>query len=88
VGGSSKFDSLQNVLLLRSDLHYAWDNHCFAVNPSVCIFPLLASISPFLGLNSYSEDMLTLVTTPLLPGYDDIAGKASHFEAFDELAEK
>lgn len=34
VGGSSKIDSLQNVLLLRSDLHNAWDNHYIAVHPS------------------------------------------------------
>jgi HNH endonuclease len=59
VGGSSKIDSLQNVLLLRSDLHNAWDNYCIAVNPSVCVFLLLASMLPVLGLNSYSEDTLS-----------------------------
>jgi hypothetical protein len=43
VGGPTKIDSIQNVLLLRSDLHDAWDNYKFAVNPDVCDFPLLAS---------------------------------------------
>jgi len=33
VGGSSKIDSVQNALLLRSDLHDAWDNYMIAVNP-------------------------------------------------------
>jgi hypothetical protein len=42
VGGAKKIDSIQNVLLLRSDLHDAWDNYKFAVNPDVCDFPLLA----------------------------------------------
>ncbi|KAF8323479.1 uncharacterized protein EI90DRAFT_3076774 [Cantharellus anzutake] len=33
VGGPTKIDSIQNVLLLRSDLHDAWDNYEFGVNP-------------------------------------------------------
>jgi len=33
LGGPSKIDSIQNVILLRSDLHDAWDNYEFAVNP-------------------------------------------------------
>ncbi|KIJ08760.1 hypothetical protein PAXINDRAFT_18119 [Paxillus involutus ATCC 200175] len=32
-GGRTKIDSIQNVLLLRSDLHDAWDNYKIAVNP-------------------------------------------------------
>lgn len=36
LGGPSKIDSIQNVILLRSDLHDAWDNYEFAVNPDVC----------------------------------------------------
>ena len=43
VGGSSKMDSIQNVLHFRSDLYSAWNNYEFAVNPDVCDFPLLAS---------------------------------------------
>ena len=31
-----KIDSIQNVLLLRSDLHDAWDSYKFGVNPDVC----------------------------------------------------
>jgi hypothetical protein len=37
VGGPTKIDSIQNVILLRSDLHDAWDNYQIAVNPDVCI---------------------------------------------------
>ncbi len=40
LGGPTKIDSIQNVILLRSDLHDAWDNYKFAVNPDVCIFHL------------------------------------------------
>jgi len=40
LGGPSKIDSIQNMILLRSDLHDAWDNYMFGVNPDVCIFHL------------------------------------------------
>ncbi|KAG6371195.1 hypothetical protein JVT61DRAFT_9818 [Boletus reticuloceps] len=33
LGGPTKIDSIQNVILLRSDLHDAWDDYKFAVNP-------------------------------------------------------
>ncbi|KAF8436607.1 hypothetical protein L210DRAFT_3548627 [Boletus edulis BED1] len=33
LGGPTKIDSIQNVILLWSDLHDAWDNYKFAVNP-------------------------------------------------------
>ncbi|KAH9164219.1 hypothetical protein EDB89DRAFT_2078143 [Lactarius sanguifluus] len=33
LGGPTKIDSIQNVILLRSDLHDAWDNYKFSVNP-------------------------------------------------------
>jgi hypothetical protein len=39
VDGPTKFDSIQNVIRLRSDLHDAWDSYKFAVNPDVCDFP-------------------------------------------------
>lgn len=51
LGGSTKIDSIQNVILLRNDLHDAWDNYMFAVNPDVCIFPL----SPISVLTIYSN---------------------------------
>lgn len=38
VGGVTKIDSIQNVMLLRGDLHDAWDNYKFSVNPDVRIF--------------------------------------------------
>ncbi|KAF8551880.1 hypothetical protein OG21DRAFT_217138 [Imleria badia] len=33
LGGPTKIDSIQNVILLRSDLHDAWDNYKSAVHP-------------------------------------------------------
>lgn len=33
MGGSIKIDSVQNVITLRSDLHNAWDNYEFGVDP-------------------------------------------------------
>ena len=38
VGGSTKIDSIQNVIHLRSDLRDAWDSYKIAVNPDVCLF--------------------------------------------------
>jgi hypothetical protein len=35
MGGSTKIDSVQNVITLRSDLHDAWDNYEFGVDPNV-----------------------------------------------------
>ncbi|KIJ93578.1 hypothetical protein K443DRAFT_645358, partial [Laccaria amethystina LaAM-08-1] len=34
MGGPMKIDSVQNVITLRSDLHDAWDNYKFGVNPN------------------------------------------------------
>jgi hypothetical protein len=36
VGGPSKIDSIQNQILLQSDLHDAWNCYKFAVSPDVC----------------------------------------------------
>ncbi|KAK2462179.1 hypothetical protein APHAL10511_005811 [Amanita phalloides] len=33
IGGYSKIDSVQNVIMLQSDLHHMWDNYEFGVNP-------------------------------------------------------
>jgi len=35
MGGPTKIDSVQNVITLRSDLHDAWDNYEFGVDPNV-----------------------------------------------------
>ena len=45
MGGPIKIDTLQNVITLRSDLHDAWDNYEFGVDPNVST--ILAS---FLGI--------------------------------------
>lgn len=34
MGGPLKIDSVQNVITLRSDLHDAWDNYEFGVDPN------------------------------------------------------
>ncbi len=36
---------IQNVMLLRSDMHDAWDSHEIAVNPDVGTFIMLTSFS-------------------------------------------
>jgi len=63
----SKIDSIQNVILLRSDLHDKWDNYSFAVNPDVRF------LSALLDLNSFAQAGYLVI--PFVPGYDDIAGK-------------
>jgi hypothetical protein len=35
MGGWTKIDSVQNVITMRSDLHDAWDNYEFGVDPNV-----------------------------------------------------
>ena len=35
MGGSIKIDSVQNAITLRSDLHDAWDNYEFGVDPNL-----------------------------------------------------
>ena len=35
MGGRTKIDSVQNVITMRSDLHDAWDNYEFGVDPNV-----------------------------------------------------
>jgi len=35
MGGPLKIDSVQNLITLRSDLHSAWDNYEFGVDPDV-----------------------------------------------------
>jgi hypothetical protein len=37
MGGAIKIDSVQNVITLRSDLHDAWDNYEFGVDPNVSL---------------------------------------------------
>ena len=48
LGGPTKIDSIQNVILLRSDLHDAWDNYQIAVDPDVCINFFLPCVSSYL----------------------------------------
>lgn len=35
LGGPTKIDSIQNVILMRSDLCDLWDNYEFGVDPNV-----------------------------------------------------
>ncbi|KAI9510406.1 hypothetical protein F5148DRAFT_594071 [Russula earlei] len=60
VGGPTKINSIQNALLLRSNLDDAWDKHKLFIH-HVC---------------SHSESQQRgLVVVPFVLGYDDIAGK-------------
>ncbi|KAF8531012.1 hypothetical protein JB92DRAFT_3139171 [Gautieria morchelliformis] len=51
IGGPSKIDSIQNIILLRSDLHNAWDNYDFAVNPDAdyVVIPFIAGYDDIAG---------------------------------------
>ena len=40
MGGSPKIDSLQNLITMRLDLHCAWDNYEFGIDPNVSRTPL------------------------------------------------
>jgi hypothetical protein len=46
LGGTSKIDSLQNLITLRSDLRDAWDNYEFGVDPDVSS---IVRCTPFLS---------------------------------------
>lgn len=37
IGGAIKIDSVQNVITLRTDLHDAWDNYEFGIDPNVSL---------------------------------------------------
>jgi hypothetical protein len=45
MGGPTKIDSVQNVITIRSDLHDAWDNYEFGVDPNVRSIPLIHVVS-------------------------------------------
>jgi hypothetical protein len=45
--GASKINSLQNGLLMRSDLHATFDNYRFSINPDVSIFEKDALNDPY-----------------------------------------
>lgn len=47
LGGPTKIDSIQNTILMKSDLHDMWNNYEFGVNPdisSVGFLPLISRI--------------------------------------------
>ena len=62
LGGSTKIDSIQNVILLRGDLHAAWYSYKFAVNPDVYICHL--SKVPVLIMSAHSSSMLLFPSFP------------------------
>lgn len=70
VGGPTKIDSIQNVILLRSDLHNAWVHYKFAVDPDVCLYTHFA-----IFVRSHQSTQAGYVTIPFVGGYKDIAGK-------------
>lgn len=57
LGGSSKIDSVQNVILIRADLQRGWDGYSLAVNPDVSIF------------NFYTVLTLIFIPTAWVCGY-------------------
>jgi len=70
LGGSTKIDSIQNVILLRGDLHDAWDNYDFAVNPDRGY-----AVIPFIpGFDDIAGNVLKLdhIADPNLRPLDDL----------------
>ena len=57
MGGPTKIDSVQNVITLRSDLHHAWENYEFGVDPNVSL----------IERNLFEGSDLNRTTTALLP---------------------
>ena len=52
VGSYSKIDSIQNVFMLRSDLHDMFDNYEFGVNPDVRSFLHRSRLLSFLNFRT------------------------------------
>ena len=52
LGGSSKIDSVQNVILIRADLQRGWDSYSLSVNPDVCISNFYAVLILIIYSNS------------------------------------
>jgi hypothetical protein len=67
LGGATKIDSIQNVILLRSDLHDAWDNYEFAVNPDAGydVIPFVAGYDDIAGNILRLDHILDLNLRPL-----------------------
>jgi hypothetical protein len=70
--GLTKIDTVQNVNLLRSDLHDAWVNYRLAVNPGVCLFSSTYPRSLFYHTNSPQRGYVVI---PFIPGYNDVVKK-------------
>ena len=70
MGGPTKIDSIQNVILLRSDLHDAWDSYQIVVNPDVCTNFFLYVVSSCVELVRQGY-----VNVPFVSVYDAIARK-------------
>jgi len=70
LGGSTKIDSIQNVIFLRGDLHDAWDNYDFAVDPDRGY-----AVIPFVpGFDDIAGNVLKLdhIVDPDLRPLDDL----------------
>lgn len=81
VGGPKKIDSIQNVVLLRSDLRDAWDSYRFAVNPDVCDFPFSWHLDTSPD-NEYPQRGYVVI--PFVRGYEDIAGKVLKLDHIED----
>jgi hypothetical protein len=75
MGGSTKIDSVQNVITLRSDLHNAWDNYEFGVDPAVsCISYYI------LGSSKLHSEQNNYRITAFTNGNADINGLHLHLD--------
>jgi hypothetical protein len=82
VGGRTKIDSVQNVITMRSDLHDAWDNYEFGVDPnvgSILGYTLpLETHSPHRTI-TVSLHLLTAMRISMASVYNWIIFKIQHF---------
>lgn len=67
VGGHSKIDSVQNVFMLRSDVHDSWDNYEFGVNPddNYRITAFINGLDDVHGLVLHLDHIADLTIRPL-----------------------
>lgn len=64
--GDSKLNSVQNGLLLRSDIHTAFDNYLIGIDPDVSVY--YPSQAFFANLLFYRAALRSLFLAVILPG--------------------
>jgi len=73
IGGPLKIDSVQNVIMMRSDLHEKWDNYEFAVNPddNYRITAFISGLEDLDGLHLQMDHILDPTLRPVDDFFQD-----------------